>query len=202
MNQCTSFSRNSQTEIGIIMNKNSLLEPAFLKKLERLSFVTKRPLAGQMKGEKRSTKRGTSIEFADYREYIALQLKKLRYTATWQLVNASEFGVSQVRPRAILVAIQKDQADSFIWPDQQNEKPLTVGACLYDLMSEKRWRGAKAWRDKASSIAPAIVGGSKKHGGPDLGPKWAKQAWAELGVNGHLVADEPPDRDPEPDSFG
>src|SRR5256885_10702222 len=48
----------------------SILDAAFLKKLERLSLVTKRPFAGQMKGEKRSVKRGTSVEFADYREYI------------------------------------------------------------------------------------------------------------------------------------
>lgn len=47
----------------------SILDATFLKKLERLSLATKRPFAGQMKGEKRSVKRGTSIEFADYREY-------------------------------------------------------------------------------------------------------------------------------------
>src|ERR1051326_8121871 len=47
----------------------AILDAAFLKKLERLSLVTKRPFAGQMKGEKRSVKRGSSIEFADYREY-------------------------------------------------------------------------------------------------------------------------------------
>jgi len=46
-----------------------ILDATFLKKLERLSLVSKRPFAGQMKGEKRSVKRGTSIEFADYREY-------------------------------------------------------------------------------------------------------------------------------------
>ncbi len=46
-----------------------ILDATFLKKLERLSLATKRPFAGQMKGEKRSVKRGTSIEFADYREY-------------------------------------------------------------------------------------------------------------------------------------
>ena len=38
--------------------------------------------------------------FADYRDYIASQLKKLGYEAEWRLVNASEFGVSQVSPRA------------------------------------------------------------------------------------------------------
>jgi uncharacterized protein (DUF58 family) len=46
-----------------------LLEPDFLRKLEQLSIVAKRAFSGQIKGEKRSTKRGTSIEFADYRDY-------------------------------------------------------------------------------------------------------------------------------------
>ena len=47
-----------------------LLDAEFLRKLERLSVVPRRAFPGQMKGEKRSTKRGTSIEFADYREYV------------------------------------------------------------------------------------------------------------------------------------
>ncbi len=46
-----------------------LLEPAFLAKLETLSLAAHRPRAGQMQGERRSTKRGTSVEFADYRDY-------------------------------------------------------------------------------------------------------------------------------------
>ena len=45
-------------------------------------------------------------------------------------------------------------------------------------------------RDRA--IAPTLVGGSKKHGGPDLGPTRAKKAWAALGVNGHRLGDAPP----------
>ncbi len=48
----------------------TILDATFLKKLEKLSLATRRPFAGQMKGEKRSVKRGTSIEFADYREYV------------------------------------------------------------------------------------------------------------------------------------
>jgi uncharacterized protein (DUF58 family) len=50
-------------------SSHSLLEPGFLRKLEQLSIVSKRAFSGQLKGEKRSTKRGTSIEFADYRDY-------------------------------------------------------------------------------------------------------------------------------------
>jgi DNA (cytosine-5)-methyltransferase 1 len=133
--------------------------------------------------------------FETYRRYIAGRFKKLGYEPGWKLVDAADFGVSQVRPRAVFVAIKKERADSFAWPTIHVEKPPTVGACLYDLMSEKKWKGARAWRDKACAIAPAIVGGSKKHGGPDLGPTRAKQAWADLGVNGHLVADNPPERD-------
>lgn len=47
----------------------SLLDPRFLKKLEGLSLVSRRVFAGQMQGEKRSPKHGSSVEFADFREY-------------------------------------------------------------------------------------------------------------------------------------
>src|SRR4026207_2477449 len=46
-----------------------LFDEKTLRKLERLTLVARRARAGRMKGERRSTKRGTSIEFADYRNY-------------------------------------------------------------------------------------------------------------------------------------
>lgn len=46
-----------------------LLEPAVLARLERLQLATRRPLAGHLAGEHRSPAFGTSIDFADYREY-------------------------------------------------------------------------------------------------------------------------------------
>lgn len=46
-----------------------LLDAAFLAKLEQLSFVARHVRAGRIRGERRSTKRGTSVEFADYRDY-------------------------------------------------------------------------------------------------------------------------------------
>src|SRR2546425_3518436 len=48
------------------------------------------------------------------------------------------------------------------------------------------------WRRKACGIAPTLVGGSKKHGGPDLGPTRARRQWATIGVDGLGLADEPP----------
>src|SRR5437868_4495447 len=46
-----------------------LLDPAFLRKIEQLSLVAKKLFTGQLKGERRSAKRGASVEFADYRNY-------------------------------------------------------------------------------------------------------------------------------------
>src|SRR5208282_3360282 len=71
--------------------------------------------------------------------------------------------------------------------------PKTVGNLLYDLIAAKGWKGAKVWRGRADEIAPTIVGGSHKHGGPDLGPTRARKAWAVLGVDGLGIADDVPE---------
>ncbi len=133
--------------------------------------------------------------FDDYRNKVEGQLKKLGYTASWRLLNASDYGVSQLRPRVVFVGIRNDLASGFSWPEPRISAPLSVGELLHDLMSSKGWRGADTWRDQANSIAPTLVGGSKKHGGPDLGPTRAKRAWAALGVDGMGLWDDAPDRD-------
>ncbi|HDS31010.1 MAG TPA: DUF58 domain-containing protein [Firmicutes bacterium] len=46
-----------------------LLEPEFIRRLSKLKAETRMILGGVMKGEKRSRKYGTSVEFADYRDY-------------------------------------------------------------------------------------------------------------------------------------
>jgi uncharacterized protein (DUF58 family) len=47
-----------------------LLDPDFLRRLERLQLFSKRIFRGQMRGERRSQRKGVSIEFADYRDYV------------------------------------------------------------------------------------------------------------------------------------
>ena len=59
-------------------------------------------------------------------------------------------------------------------------------------MAENGWRGAAAWAKRANDVAPTIVGGSKKHGGADLGPTRSRAAWAKLGVEGKSLGDEAP----------
>ncbi|HYP29281.1 MAG TPA: DUF58 domain-containing protein [Blastocatellia bacterium] len=51
--------------------KKPLLDPAFLKKLDRLRINTRRAFPGTMRGERRSTRRGSSVEFSDFRKYEA-----------------------------------------------------------------------------------------------------------------------------------
>ncbi len=133
--------------------------------------------------------------FEDYRGFIRSELKKLGYEAHWRLLNASDYGVPQLRPRVVIVALRDDIKDGFDWPAPSPNDPPTVGETLVDLMSANGWRGAGAWAKRANEIAPTLVGGSKKHGGPDLGPTRARRAWETLGVNGKSLADAAPDRD-------
>ena len=143
--------------------------------------------------------RGLSTNrFSAYRQHVLDRLRDLGYVPGWRLLQASDFGVPQLRPRTVLVALQQADAPWFRWPSPSARPPATVGETLGDLMAARGWPGAAAWARRADRIAPTIVGGSKKHGGADLGPTRAKRAWAELGVDGIGVADLAPDADADP----
>lgn len=170
-------------------------------------------------------------KFEEYRKYIEARLQGGRAqrpetgieenfeglgyeVCEWDVLEASDFGVPQLRPRAVLVAIRKDVLGDlkFVWPTA-TQAPKSVFAALKDSM-EARYEpyisggGALAelardrlaeWRRLASiaadtrrdgGVAPTLVGGSKKHGGADLGPSRAKAAWRNLGVSGVGVAND------------
>ncbi len=135
-----------------------------------------------------------SPTFADYRKTLRKRFTKLGFEIDWCLFNSSDFGVPQLRPRVAIVAAKKAYWENFTFPKGEGN-PATVGEVLVDLMSQNGWRGAQAWAKQANAIAPTIVGGSKKHGGPDLGPTRARNAWLKLGVNGKSIANEPPEKD-------
>ncbi|MDH6356121.1 DNA (cytosine-5)-methyltransferase 1 [Dysgonomonas sp. PH5-45] len=134
-------------------------------------------------------------KFEEYRNEIINEFKELGYKTDWQLLHASDFGVSQLRPRAILIALKKEYFDFFVWPDKQKGEPKTIGDLLYEEMSLLGWEKVDEWKKKANKIAPTLVGGSKKHGGADLGPTRARKAWQEIGVDGGGLADQPPNCD-------
>jgi len=130
-------------------------------------------------------------KFDDYRNSIREQLERWGYVCFWEIVNAIDHGIPQQRPRAILVALRHEYASFFVWP-QGIASPPTIGQLLYSEMASNGWAEAEEWSRLANGCAPTIVGGSKKHGGPDLGPTRARMAWAKLGVDGKGLADQPP----------
>ncbi|MGB5929741.1 MAG: DNA (cytosine-5-)-methyltransferase, partial [Cyclobacteriaceae bacterium] len=130
-------------------------------------------------------------KFESYRESIVQWLHDHGYKTEWRLVNSSDFGVPQLRPRTILVALKEEYFPFFEWPETKIQ-PKTVGETLYEDMAASGWLFAEKWKDLANDIAPTLVGGSKKHGGADLGPTRAKKKWAELHVDGKGLANEPP----------
>jgi uncharacterized protein (DUF58 family) len=52
------------------LKPSELLDAEFMNKLERLDVVSRKIFAGKMKGERRSKRKGQSVEFADYRNYV------------------------------------------------------------------------------------------------------------------------------------
>lgn len=134
-------------------------------------------------------------KFRYYRNHIKNRLRKADYVICgWRVLEAQDFGVPQLRPRAILVAIHKDHYRGFDWPVPQKKVHRVVEA-LTPSMERRLGAGTerfKKWHKDASlgTVAPTLVGGSKKHGGADLGPTRAKRAWEALGVDGMGVAND------------
>ena len=56
--------------MAVARDSAPLLPPAFLRRLERLTLATKRVQRSVGKGERRSKRKGASVEFADYRDYV------------------------------------------------------------------------------------------------------------------------------------
>lgn len=135
-----------------------------------------------------------SAKFDAYRQKIIRQLGRLGYEVTWNVYNASDYGVPQLRPRFVLVALKPEYFGYFQSP-KPSSKIATVQDAIADLMAAGGWKGIEAWKRKADGIAPTVVGGSKKHGGADLGPTRARQQWEKLGVDGLGIANVAPSID-------
>ena len=94
-----------------------------------------------------------SAKFASYRQEVMRKLARLGYAPEWRILNASDFGVPQSRPRFALVALRSGHGTEFCWPAGEG-RTRTVGKTLSDLMASRGWSGTKRWAAKADSIAP------------------------------------------------
>ena len=124
--------------------------------------------------------------FDDYRDRIEDAFEDLGYEHMgWRLLNASDYGVPQLRPRIAMVALRPEVAAHFVWPEAYADEPPSVGEALVGQMGSQGWKGAASWAAQADGIAPTLVGGSKKHGGPG---SWPNSGEAGLGGVGRKRA--------------
>ncbi|WP_070015391.1 DNA cytosine methyltransferase [Streptomyces nanshensis] len=165
------------------------------------------------------------VKFETYRKSIAEHLVEAGYRfCGWRILEAHNYGVPQLRPRSVLIAIQDEycvkaglEDGKFPWPTEMGSRRNTVFDALQSSMEDRRKvltqrfpklvgridEAYARWLERAQqndTVAPTLVGGSRKHGGADLGPSRAKKQWESLGVNAHGVANEPAQStDPERD---
>ncbi|MFD5720436.1 DNA cytosine methyltransferase [Streptomyces sp. NPDC127036] len=184
----------------------------------------------EYRGEILDTLRKAGYRVPETSTLLSPTAQDIEMRRVWRRLDAKDFGVPQLRPRAILVAIRDDvpNGNEFRWPLALKTDEATVAATLKETMLErcipywdtdeygKRPRpggrtGKKVydeWLEAAEKsaaagrgVAPTLVGGSRKHGGADLGPTRAKRAWAAMGVDAMGVANDPEACDPERDLF-
>jgi uncharacterized protein (DUF58 family) len=97
-----------------------MLDGSILSRLDRLSLVARHVRAGQTTGERRSTKRGASIEFADYRDYA--HGDDLRHV-DWNIYARLERPFVKLfeEEQDLAVHLLLDGSGSMDWGDQGNE---------------------------------------------------------------------------------
>ncbi|WP_436760967.1 DNA cytosine methyltransferase [Streptosporangium sp. V21-05] len=134
----------------------------------------------------------TSPKFGPARSFVEEELRDLGYHWEWRVLDAQHFGVPQTRKSGLLIAMRPDDFARFVWPLGDEGAP-PLGMALRESMASRGWKGVDAWVQIADQVAPTIVGGSKNHGGADLGPTRSKRSWIEVGVDGRSLADEAPD---------
>ncbi len=132
-----------------------------------------------------------SPRFETYRAGVLSALRREGLEVAFRILHARDFRCAQVRPRFVLVGLRPEAIGRFEWPSGEPER-VTVAEALEDLMGARGWPGVGPWKARARDVGPTLVGGSKKHGGADLGPSRAKARWRELGVDGSGLADEAP----------
>ncbi|MEU7136657.1 DNA cytosine methyltransferase [Streptomyces sp. NPDC046261] len=132
---------------------------------------------------------------ADLRSFVRDELEHLGYELHRTVLDAADFGVPQERKQGFFVALRKEYAGRFRWPEPGVDRAPTVGEVLGASMAERGWPHASDWARWAARPAPTIVGGSRNRGGPDLGQSGSKAAWERLGVNGNSLGDAVPAQD-------
>ncbi len=113
-------------------NEPLLLEETLRRKLDRLALVATKIRAGNMKGERRSKNRGTSIEFADYRNYTpGDDLRRLDWNVYARLERPYVKLLEDEEDLAVHILL--DASASMNWPQEgePDENKLTYARRIF-----------------------------------------------------------------------
>lgn len=109
-----------------------MFDEAFLRKLERLAVLSRRAMAGQLQGERRSPKRGQSVEFADFRPYtMGDDIRRIDWNAYARLERF--FIKLFIEEEDLTVHLLVDASPSMQWgtPDKFQYAKRCAGALGY-----------------------------------------------------------------------
>src|SRR5512146_1221738 len=119
---------------------SDLLDPKFMARLDSLDVLSRKVLQGKLQGERRSKRRGQSVEFADHRPYVPGD--DLRFV-DWNIYGRLEqlFLKLFLEEQDITVHIVADMSSSMSFPDQSKAlfiKKLTAALGYVSLVNNNR----------------------------------------------------------------
>jgi uncharacterized protein (DUF58 family) len=136
-----------------------LFDSAFLRKLDRLALLTKRAMAGDMQGERRSPRRGSSVEFADFRPYVSGDdIRQI----DWNLYARAErfFLKLFVAEEELTIHLLVDNSASMDWgdPNKLLYARRAAGAFGYIALSSLDRVTVTAFADATARQLPSVRG--------------------------------------------
>ena len=91
-----------------------------------------------------------SAKFETYRRALLIKLSKLGYQPEWRILQASDYGVPQLRPRFVLVALAPKDAEFFAWPLEIGPKETVGNTSLNSTNAAPGWRSPDSVRNPES----------------------------------------------------
>jgi len=133
-----------------------------------------------------------SPKFTRYRSRSVEKFRRLRLFSSVEIINAADFVSRNFRLDLFSLLFARKTRTSLIVA-QARLVPRDCGASDGDLVASRGLEGSGGLDEARGLVAPGrFVGGSKKHGGPDLGPTRAREQWLQLRVDGIGIADNAP----------
>lgn len=142
-----------------VIAQQPLFDPAFVRKLDRMALLTKRAMQGDMQGERRSPRRGSSVEFADFRPYTpGDDIRQI----DWNLYARMErfFLKLFVAEEELTIHLLVDNTSSMDWgePNKLRYAKQVAGAFGYIALSSLDRVTVTAFANEGGRVLPGVRG--------------------------------------------